>query len=903
MEPTSRCLGDPPLETVRPSRISRGCPTTEKRKVVRPPAGHLQDIASLHGLKMPAALSSHIGAIAATSRSGEAASVAAAAASSAVGAAAIVLSLGVGTNRQQVDRINSKAAMVRVTAARRKGTPARRAHGRLLPPAKLHKHQQRRQSVLASIDLSLPDVAGRISRPMSTAESCKWSWQLRESNIDLVPAHTHHGSSGSCVHGQQPGQARPGTTFHDPGRRRNSTNTLNHRLHFEYHHRYGLDSLPRSVGRRPETQATYVHFVAAPVTPPPSHRGHPAGVVVPPEPAVRHLPALDLPRGCEKCSVVRVGGGYITVGWTNAEGRCTKCLATLDYKCVDSPPWFTSVSGSESKLPATTLPLLPRQPKTGQSSRLPVYTTTAHAEHDHPSEADKEVSIGSDARRSNSMDNAAVHNAALNCNVARDAPTSINLPTLSDVAKSRSTMNEAHASEGVSSNPPARASSINATNSIASTHSVQCLKLNVTNANSDGNASATLSTTSNRQSSQLASFRKSSSSAKGRVAELRLGSRPASSKSGSPRPSSSSARCEGRPQSGKIMLASLADRSRQSSSGSGSGRTHSSSRDDDGSEPMAVVPTRLRKKMPKARKKMPQANKFKGTTRRSTSRPRGGRVNGSTKSTLGDSGLCGFDRGHDNGDGTFSSSSSTTSLSRHGSGRHGSGIKPGNAEPGSGLVDVKFFKGQLTALQAEPAPLKRDSAALDLLERACKTATSEPSIGRFRKMYKKGSAGKGTLRQYRRAILQEQSKGQAISQEVDYALAVLGIGSEPGAEKSLESFEEFASVVLLVEKIRNLDSFLRQTIQALNPRQFQDSFAKAKQLYYCNDPTGQGSIGLEVIELELRAGNVSTDRRKNIMHYLADQGLEELTFLDYLSYLPLFIHIHENVLDNPLAKI
>lgn len=66
-------------------------------------------------------------------------------------------------------------------------------------------------------------------------------------------------------------------------------------------------------------------------------------------------------------------------------------------------------------------------------------------------------------------------------------------------------------------------------------------------------------------------------------------------------------------------------------------------------------------------------------------------------------------------------------------------------------------------------------------------------------------------------------------------------------------------------------------------------------------PQHQGVILAEDIGLELKAGGVSQRNEDSVMQHFRDQGIEELSFLDYLSYIPLFVFIHDNILSNPLS--
>ena len=47
-----------------------------------------------------------------------------------------------------------------------------------------------------------------------------------------------------------------------------------------------------------------------------------------------------------------------------------------------------------------------------------------------------------------------------------------------------------------------------------------------------------------------------------------------------------------------------------------------------------------------------------------------------------------------------------------------------------------------------------------------------------------------------------------------------------------------------------------------------------------------------MIELELRAGAVPCEMRERIMSYFRQQDFEELSFVEYLAYMPMFLNIH-----------
>ena len=76
------------------------------------------------------------------------------------------------------------------------------------------------------------------------------------------------------------------------------------------------------------------------------------------------------------------------------------------------------------------------------------------------------------------------------------------------------------------------------------------------------------------------------------------------------------------------------------------------------------------------------------------------------------------------------------------------------------------------------------------------------------------------------------------------------------------------------------------------------SFYSEQTLWECNVDLDTNKISLEQLCVELRVGGVSLDHEQEVKDRL--KHLKALDLLDFLTYIPLFIMIHESVVDNPL---
>lgn len=73
-----------------------------------------------------------------------------------------------------------------------------------------------------------------------------------------------------------------------------------------------------------------------------------------------------------------------------------------------------------------------------------------------------------------------------------------------------------------------------------------------------------------------------------------------------------------------------------------------------------------------------------------------------------------------------------------------------------------------------------------------------------------------------------------------------------------------------------------------------------QKLWECNVDPDTNTIPLDQLCIELRAGGISQDHEQEVREKLGH--LKALDLLDFLTYIPLFIMIHESVVDNPFDE-
>ncbi|XP_050392115.2 uncharacterized protein LOC126810848 [Patella vulgata] len=111
-------------------------------------------------------------------------------------------------------------------------------------------------------------------------------------------------------------------------------------------------------------------------------------------------------------------------------------------------------------------------------------------------------------------------------------------------------------------------------------------------------------------------------------------------------------------------------------------------------------------------------------------------------------------------------------------------------------------------------------------------------------------------------------------------------------------FKLFSILAALSTKISSLDSWMKNILGNMDFKTLEMKLFMCKTLWECNVDKETTTIPLEQLMIELRAGGVSFEHECQVRQKLSH--LKELDLCDFLTYVPLFIMIHESVVSNPL---
>lgn len=111
-------------------------------------------------------------------------------------------------------------------------------------------------------------------------------------------------------------------------------------------------------------------------------------------------------------------------------------------------------------------------------------------------------------------------------------------------------------------------------------------------------------------------------------------------------------------------------------------------------------------------------------------------------------------------------------------------------------------------------------------------------------------------------------------------------------------FKLFAILAALSQKITALEDWMKTLMASIDFKFLEMKLFMCKSLWECNVDPETNSIPLNQLCVELRAGGVRYEHELEVREKL--KHLKELDLLTFLAYIPLFIMLHESIVDNPL---
>lgn len=115
-------------------------------------------------------------------------------------------------------------------------------------------------------------------------------------------------------------------------------------------------------------------------------------------------------------------------------------------------------------------------------------------------------------------------------------------------------------------------------------------------------------------------------------------------------------------------------------------------------------------------------------------------------------------------------------------------------------------------------------------------------------------------------------------------------------------YKTYVLVVTLAQRIVNANSAIHTAIGDLEVVHLSEKLNKIKKLFYFQvHENNNTTLSLDELSIEIKsAGTVSRTDEDAILGVLQADNVQQMTFLDFLAYMPLFLKIHDSILSNPL---
>eukprot|EP00056_Hartaetosiga_gracilis_P008849 m.127215 g.127215 ORF g.127215 m.127215 type:complete len:799 (+) comp13003_c0_seq2:72-2468(+) len=201
-----------------------------------------------------------------------------------------------------------------------------------------------------------------------------------------------------------------------------------------------------------------------------------------------------------------------------------------------------------------------------------------------------------------------------------------------------------------------------------------------------------------------------------------------------------------------------------------------------------------------------------------------------------------------------------------------------------------FFAGDVSG-QIKPG---KGVCALDYLSRYCILPSDH--LQRYRQVFDSlDSDGDGEISKIELEFGVKTVNKHFIShKELDYVDVVLDVQRV----RSI-NFRMFALISALSERVVGLDSFVKNLVNTMDARALARKILGTKDLFYILDEQKKGVVGVDDMSNELVAGRISKEHEVVIIDKFTEDGKDEVGFLDFLTYIPLFLEIHDTINDNP----
>ncbi|XP_071490763.1 uncharacterized protein [Diadema antillarum] len=113
----------------------------------------------------------------------------------------------------------------------------------------------------------------------------------------------------------------------------------------------------------------------------------------------------------------------------------------------------------------------------------------------------------------------------------------------------------------------------------------------------------------------------------------------------------------------------------------------------------------------------------------------------------------------------------------------------------------------------------------------------------------------------------------------------------------------FAVIGAICERVTAMDALGQELLDHSDLLDIQRKMDLYSSMFYCSGTNGDRNdnfINKESLRIELKAGGLNRTQEDYVIEKMNADEHNKISFLDYMAYIPLFLSMHDNIINNPL---
>ena len=219
-----------------------------------------------------------------------------------------------------------------------------------------------------------------------------------------------------------------------------------------------------------------------------------------------------------------------------------------------------------------------------------------------------------------------------------------------------------------------------------------------------------------------------------------------------------------------------------------------------------------------------------------------------------------------------------------------------------GDYDPNMYARRRRSITLYDAPLEVEVEPLDFMWRYC--IISEPKRKQYLQIFSALDVDRTGLLDTDSAVAGLKSVNNELisDDEINYVQTVMRVCAHANKIDDVNvpcHFELFAIMAALSEQVHGLDEMVKDCIHQMDFEALEKKIVKSKDLFVLNADEYM-EMHVDDLNVMLEAGRIEPEEKDVVIGALAKDDTTQLNFFDFVSYLPLFVNIHDDITKNTL---